>query len=76
MCGVDLTRIDGIDMTTPLAVISETGADISRLPSDKHFASWMGLCPGTDHGRQGDERQVQALCQSWPRKRCGWRQRR
>jgi transposase len=52
MCGVDLTRIDGtaiygIAVTTALAVISETGADMSRFPSDKHFASWMGLCPGT-----------------------------
>jgi len=47
MCGVDLTRIDGIDVTTALAVISETGTDMSRFPSDKHFASWMGLCPGT-----------------------------
>ena len=47
MCGVDLTRIDGIDVTTALAVVSETGADMSRFPSDKHFASWMGLCPGT-----------------------------
>ena len=47
MCGVDLTRIDGIDVTTALAVISETGADMSRFPSENHFASWMGLCPGT-----------------------------
>ena len=47
MCGVDLTRIDGIDVTTALAVISETGADMSRFPSTGHFASWMGLCPGT-----------------------------
>lgn len=47
MCGVDLTRIDGIDVTTALAVISETGADMSRFPSAGHFASWMGLCPGT-----------------------------
>ena len=39
MCGVDLTRIDGIDVTTALAVVSETGADMSRFPSDKHFAS-------------------------------------
>ena len=46
MCGVDFTHLDGIDMTTALAVISETGADISRCPTDGHFASWMGLCPG------------------------------
>jgi len=47
MCGVDLTRIDGIDVTTALAVVSETGADLSRFPTVAHFASWMGLCPGT-----------------------------
>lgn len=47
MCGVDLTRIDGIDVTTALAVVSETGADMSRFPSVKHFTSWMGLAPGT-----------------------------
>ncbi|MDH5538238.1 MAG: IS110 family transposase [Rhizobacter sp.] len=47
MCGVDLTRIDGIDVTTALGVISETGADLSRFPTVKHFTSWMGLSPGT-----------------------------
>jgi transposase len=47
MCGVDLTRIDGIDVTTALAVVSETGGDMSRFPSAGHFASWLGLCPGT-----------------------------
>lgn len=46
-CGVDLTRIDGIDVTTALAVISEVGADMSRFASAKAFASWLGLCPGT-----------------------------
>lgn len=47
VCGVDLTRIDGIDVTTALAVVSETGADLSRFPTAGHFSSWMGLCPGT-----------------------------
>ena len=47
MCGVDLTRIDGIDVTTALVVLSEVGADMGKFPSDKHFASWLGLCPGT-----------------------------
>ena len=47
MCGVDLTRIDGIDVTTALAVVSEVGTDMSRFPSAKAFASWLGLCPGT-----------------------------
>jgi transposase len=47
MCGVDLTRIDGIDVTTALAVISETGTDMSRFPTVGRFTSWLGLCPGT-----------------------------
>lgn len=47
MCGVDLTRINGIEVTTALAVISETGTDMSRFPTVGHFTSWMGLCPGT-----------------------------
>jgi len=44
--GVDLTRIDGIDAYTALKVVSEVGTDMSRWKSAKHFASWMGLCPG------------------------------
>ena len=34
-------------MTTALTVISETGADMSRFPTVKHFTCWLGLCPGT-----------------------------
>ena len=47
VCGVDLTRIDGVDTTTALKVIAEVGPDLSRFKSAKHFASWLGLCPGT-----------------------------
>ena len=46
-CGVDLTRIDGIDTGTALKVIAEVGPQLSRFKSVKHFASWLGLCPGT-----------------------------
>lgn len=47
MCGVDLTAIPGVDVTTALAVVSETGSDLSAFPTGKHFASWLGLAPGT-----------------------------
>ncbi len=47
MCGVDLTAIDGLDTHTVLKVLSEIGTDMSRWPSVKHFASWLGLCPGS-----------------------------
>ena len=45
MTGVDLTRIDGVDAYTTLKVISEIGADMTKWPSAKHFASWLGLSP-------------------------------
>ena len=45
MTGVDLTRIDGIDGFTALKVVSEIGADMTKWPSAKHFASWLGLSP-------------------------------
>ena len=45
MTGVDLTRIDGIDGYTALKVISEVGTDMTKWPSAKHFASWLGLSP-------------------------------
>ena len=45
MTGVDLTRIDGIDGFTALKVISEVGTDMTKWPSAKHFASWLGLSP-------------------------------
>jgi transposase len=45
--GVDRTQIAGIDTGTALKVLSEVGFDLSRFKSAKHFASWLGLCPGT-----------------------------
>ena len=45
MTGVDLTTLDGIDAYTALKVISETGIDMTRWPTAKHFASWLGLSP-------------------------------
>lgn len=46
IAGVDLTRIDGLNPHTILKIFSETGSDMSRWPSAKHFASWLGLSPG------------------------------
>ena len=45
MTGVDLTRIDGVDAHTALKVVSEVGTDMTKWPSAKHFASWLGLSP-------------------------------
>ena len=45
MTGVDLTQIDGVDGFTALKVVSEVGTDMTKWPSAKHFASWLGLSP-------------------------------
>jgi len=45
--GVDLTRINGLAVSSVLTVLSEIGPDLSRFASVKHFCSWLGLCPGT-----------------------------
>lgn len=47
MAAVDLTLINGIDGTTAMTLMSEIGRDVERFPSAGHFASWLGLCPGT-----------------------------
>jgi len=43
--GVDLTKIEGIDVGTALVILAEIGVDVSRFPTEKHFASWLRLCP-------------------------------
>jgi transposase len=48
MTGVDLTEVDGLEARTVLTVISEIGLDMSRWPTEKHFTSWLTLCPGVN----------------------------
>lgn len=45
LTGTDLTSIDGIDALTAQTVVSESGIDMSRFATEKHFSSWLGLCP-------------------------------
>jgi hypothetical protein len=43
--GVDLTTISGINDYTVLRLLGETGVDMSKFPTVKHFVSWCGLSP-------------------------------
>jgi transposase len=43
--GTDLTQIDGINIMNAQTIIAEVGIDMSRFPSEAHFASFLGLCP-------------------------------
>lgn len=43
--GVDLTAVDGIDAMTAQSIVSEIGFNVDSFPTEKHFASWLALCP-------------------------------
>jgi transposase len=45
IAGVDVCQIEGIQALTAQTLMSECGIDMSPFPSEKHFASWLGLCP-------------------------------
>lgn len=45
MTGVDLTRVDGIDVITAATVVSEAARDMSKWRTESHFVSWLRLCP-------------------------------
>jgi transposase len=51
--GVDLTRIDGIDVPNAQTILSEVGWDMSKWKTEGHFASWLGLCP--NNRKSGDK---------------------
>jgi transposase len=54
--GVDLTLIEGIDVGTALVILAEIGVDVSRFPTEKHFASWLRLCPPQNQSNQTKKR--------------------
>jgi transposase len=41
-----LDAIPGIGRYVVEALIAEIGTDMSRFPTDRHLASWAGMCPG------------------------------
>ena len=44
--GKDATSVSGITDYTWMQLLSETGTDLSRWESEKHYTSWLGLAPG------------------------------
>lgn len=43
-----IKEIPGIADASAKAVISVIGTDMERFPTDKHLASWAGICPGNN----------------------------
>jgi hypothetical protein len=44
--GKDATTISGITDYTWMRLLSESGTDLSRWETEKHYTSWLGLAPG------------------------------
>lgn len=48
MCdGKDATTLPAHSEYTVLQLVGETGTDLTKWPTEKHFASWTGLAPGS-----------------------------
>lgn len=47
LTGVDLFNLPGLGADTLLTLAGEVGFDMTPWRSDKHFTSWLALCPGT-----------------------------
>lgn len=43
--GVDVTAVEGVGPLVGLTFLTEVGPDLSAFKTEKHFASWLGLCP-------------------------------
>lgn len=43
-----LDTIPGVAWVVALTIISEIGVEMGQFPSDKHLASWAGMCPGNN----------------------------
>ena len=43
--GVEITRVDGLDVMTVQTALAELGTDFRAWPSEQHFSSWLTLSP-------------------------------
>ena len=45
VCGLDLTQLPGLSTLAVETIIAETGLDMNYWKTEKHFCSWLKLCP-------------------------------
>jgi len=54
--GNDPSQVAGLTDKTLLELIAETGTDLSRWPTEKHFTSWLCLAPGKHQSGKKNKR--------------------
>lgn len=47
LLGIDVTQVFGISEVTALKIICESGTDMEKWPTYRHYSSWLGLAPNT-----------------------------
>jgi transposase len=62
--GVDLTQIPGFQAATIQTLLAEVGRDLSKWKTEKHFTSWLGLCPNLNRSGGKDSRSQTRKVQS------------
>lgn len=60
--GVNMSTISGINNYTLLRLLGETGVDMSRFPTVKHFISWCGLAPKNHQSGKMNKRVKGSKC--------------
>ncbi len=48
LTGVDLVAVHRISASLAQTILSEIGTDMTKWPTEKHFASWLGVAPHND----------------------------
>jgi transposase len=48
LLGINLTAIPGVNELSALSFIAETGYNMDRWATDKHFKSWLNVVPSTE----------------------------
>ena len=54
-----LTDIPGVGLKSAIQIVSEVGTDLSKFPTEKHFAKWAGMTPGNNES--AGKKKVDAL---------------
>jgi transposase len=47
-----LAEVPGLGVDSAQQIIAEAGATAATFPSEKHFSSWVGACPGTEESAE------------------------